>query len=633
MFQRVISQRLRLKISLTVAISILLTLVAIIPLLITIISSQLLSRSLLIPQSANAMAQDAHASVQLIDAYLQDRLHDVETVSSLSSLQQYMQGDHSPNSRQQVISDLNVGVQNDVNYDSWSVLNLQGKLLLSYPIPPEAHAHTLIPSNTLFQIQQSTSALFSGVFYNPTTGNASIVIYMPIVTPSSTVVGILRVEFFLNYIWGIVDSQMDSVGSYAFILDQNGVRIAYTNTDGSTLARSKYLFKAIAPLDSATQQLIASQDLYGNSQKRLTTFSDGLLASKQDDPHAPSQFEMVPAGQQQTFEVVKVPIPSLSWTYYALRPLKAIVSIADQLLYTTLLIGAIALIMAILIGIATGRRITQPILRSMEQEHRAYMQQQYLNQMKDQILLNVSHELRTPLTEVYGYLELLKTFNHKLDSATQMTFLKNATEGCEELQMLVNDVLDTVRSDNQPRIPRLEAVSVTQIVNHVLDNFDPRTLQRYDLHISIPETLVVQADKQYLRQVLRNLLSNAFKYTPPQTPLVIDATPASTCLAGNLPSPSICIRVKDSGPGIPPADIPLLFEKFGRLERDVSSSIRGVGLGLYISKQLVEAMDGKIWVESPGIAGQGSQFCFTLPLSVEATHENASALYYTHDKL
>ena len=262
----------------------------------------------------------------------------------------------------------------------------------------------------------------------------------------------------------------------------------------------------------------------------------------------------------------------------------------------------------------------------MEQEHHAYTQQQYLNQMKDQILLNVSHELRTPLTEVYGYLELLTTFGDKLDSSMQMTFLRHATEGCEELQLLVNDVLDTVRSDNQPRIIHLKNVSVAQIVKQVLDNFDPRTIQNYDLQISIPETLIVRADEQFMRQILRNLLSNAFKYTLPQTPLAIDATPDTTHLTGNPPSPTICIRVKDSGPGIPPTDIPLLFEKFGRLERDVSSSIRGVGLGLYISKQLVEAMGGEIWVESSGIVGQGSQFCFTLPLAVETTHEKVEQL-------
>jgi signal transduction histidine kinase len=628
MVHRALSKYLRLKISLTAAISILLTLVAIIPLLVTITSSQLLSRPQLITQSANSMAQDAHASVQLIDAYLLERLHDVQIVSSLFALQEYVQGDHAPNSQQQALNALSVGEQNDVNYDSWSVLDMQGNALLWYPIPPRMHGSSLIPTTILDQVNQSTTAVFSGVYYDPVVGDASVVIYMPIITSDSKVVGILRAEFFLNYIWNVVNSQVDSVGSYDFILDQNDVRIAYANTYGSTLTRSKYLFTGITPFTPEQQQLISSQDLYGNNEQNLTTFDDKLLASKQNDPHASSKFDLVPAGQQESFEVVKVPIAmvSLSWTYYALRPLKAIVSIADEQLHTTLLIAAIVLVLAILTGIATGRRITQPLLRSMEQEHRAYTQQQYLNQMKDQILLNVSHELRTPLTEVYGYLELLTTFNHKLDSATQMMFLKHATDGCEELQLLVNDVLDTVRSDNQPRTPYVQNVSVLQIVNHVLENFDPRTAQNYDLQISIPATLVVQADEQYLRQVLRNLLSNAFKYAPRQTPLVIDATPSSTYLAGNPPSPSVCIRVKDSGPGIPPADIPLLFEKFGRLERDVSSSIRGVGLGLYINKQLVEAMGGEIWVESSGITGEGSQFCFTLPRALETTYEKIEHL-------
>ncbi|HEY5004372.1 MAG TPA: sensor histidine kinase [Ktedonobacteraceae bacterium] len=628
MVHRALSKHLRLKISLTAAISILLTLVAIIPLLITITSSQSLSRSQLITQSANSMAQDAHASVQLIDAYLLERLHDVQIVSSLFALQEYMQGDHSPTSRQQALNALSVGEQNDVNYDSWSVLDMQGNAHLWYPIPPRMHGSSLIPTTILDQVNQSTTAVFSGVYYDPVVGNASAVIYIPIITSDSKVVGILRAEFFLNYIWNVVNSQVDTVGSYAFILDQNDVRIAYANTYGSTLARSKYLFTAITPFTPSQQYVVSSQDLYGNNERNLTTFNDRLLASKQNDPHTSSKFDMVPAGQKESFEVVKVPISivSLSWTYYALRPLKAIVSIADEQLHTTLLIAAIVLVLAILIGITTGRRITEPLLRSMEQEHRAYTQQQYLNQMKDQILLNVSHELRTPLTEVYGYLELLTTFNHQLDSTTQMTFLKHATDGCEELQLLVNDVLDTVRSDNQPRTPHLQNVSVMQIVNRVLANFDPRTVQNFDLQISIPETLVVQADEQYLRQILRNLLSNAFKYTPRQTPLVIDATPSSTRFAGNPPSPSVCIRVKDSGPGIPAADISLLFEKFGRLERDVSSSIRGVGLGLYINKQLVEAMGGEIWVESSGIVGEGSQFCFTLPLAIETTHEKVEHL-------
>jgi signal transduction histidine kinase len=75
----------------------------------------------------------------------------------------------------------------------------------------------------------------------------------------------------------------------------------------------------------------------------------------------------------------------------------------------------------------------------------------------------------------------------------------------------------------------------------------------------------------------------------------------------------VCISVKDSGPGIPQDEIPLLFGQFVRLKRDLRGRVRGTGLGLYISKHLVEAMGGRIWVESTGIPGEGSRFCFTLP--------------------
>src|SRR5215471_852243 len=93
MAHQALLERLKRKISLTAEISILLTLVAIVPLLITVISSQVLSRPQLISQAADAMAQDAHTRVQLMDTYLQDRLHDIQTVSNLSSLIAYVQGD------------------------------------------------------------------------------------------------------------------------------------------------------------------------------------------------------------------------------------------------------------------------------------------------------------------------------------------------------------------------------------------------------------------------------------------------------------------------------------------------------------------------------------------------------------
>jgi signal transduction histidine kinase len=293
--------------------------------------------------------------------------------------------------------------------------------------------------------------------------------------------------------------------------------------------------------------------------------------------------------------------------------MKQIIGIADEQLHSTLLIAAIVLILAIVIGVATGRRITQPILQSIEQQRRAYEQQQYLNQLKDQILLNVSHELRTPLTEVYGYLELLHLYRSQLDEDTQQTFLKNAIGGCEELQRLVSSMLDTIHSESQPQILSLQDISVAQIVQEVLELFSPRTLQNYVLQINVPEALMVKADQQCLRQVLRNLLSNAFKYAAVHTAIAVDVSIVTSDNAQEAAAQEVCICVKDNGPGIATDDIPLLFEKFVRLKRDLSSSIRGSGLGLYISKQLVEAMGGRIWVESSGIVGEGSRFCFTLP--------------------
>jgi signal transduction histidine kinase len=245
----------------------------------------------------------------------------------------------------------------------------------------------------------------------------------------------------------------------------------------------------------------------------------------------------------------------------------------------------------------------------------ALEQQRQLNQLKDQFLLNVSHELRTPLTEVSGYIELLSDHQEDLDTALQATFLKHARDGCQELLLLVNQVLAATQTSSEVNPPQFEAYSVVQVVREVVEHLDPRHTQDYQLHLDIPEHLTVWADPQHLR----HLLSNAFKYCPRQTAVVISAALSERIAQGTDPPAQVCISVKDTGPGIPPAELPLLFGKFVRLKRDLTGTTRGSGLGLYISKQLVEAMHGRIWVESPGRAGEGSCFCFTLPTPAHAS--------------
>ena len=243
-------------------------------------------------------------------------------------------------------------------------------------------------------------------------------------------------------------------------------------------------------------------------------------------------------------------------------------------------------------------------------------QQRRVNQLKDQFIVNVSHELRTPLTEVYGYLELLSGFQGQLDPETQAKFLRRAREGCQELILLVNNVLDALAITEEMKPPQREECAVAHLVRNVLDHLDPGKEQADRLSLEIPEQLTVWANQQLLRQVLRNLLSNALKYCPKPAPVVISAALSDQ---GTDPTPHVCISVQDAGPGIPPEELPLLFQKFVRLKRDLSGPVRGSGLGLYISKQLVEAMEGRVWAESAGIAGQGSRFCVMLPCPPPAT--------------
>src|SRR6266699_35964 len=222
----------------------------------------------------------------------------------------------------------------------------------------------------------------------------------------------------------------------------------------------------------------------------------------------------------------------------------------------------------------------------------AYEQQRRLNELKDQFILHVSHELRTPLTQVYGYLELLGNFHDTLTSEKRARFTLQATQGCETLQQLIDTILDAAGTDSHQT---------------------PLQLQEHPVHLEIAERLVVQADRQSLCRVLCNLLSNAFKYTPAQTSVQVVAMRSDPDTGRTDGISQACICVQDTGPGIAPEDIPLLFGKFVRLKRDLAGSKRGTGLGLYISKHLVEAMGGRIWVESAGIVGQGSRFYFTLP--------------------
>ncbi|GAC1393132.1 MAG: hypothetical protein NVSMB38_19770 [Ktedonobacteraceae bacterium] len=240
----------------------------------------------------------------------------------------------------------------------------------------------------------------------------------------------------------------------------------------------------------------------------------------------------------------------------------------------------------------------------------AYERQKELDVLKDQFIMTASHELRTPLTAVLGYIELLEEYNKTLNAEMRGNFIAKAHRGCDELALMVNNIMDANRVQVDASNTKIGPVSLKESVVHIIEIIEAMLeREQRTVSITISPTLFVMADAIRLRQVLLNLLSNALKYSPYGTTIEISA-------ASNDQSVTVCVR--DYGSGVPLEEQNRLFERFVRLERDMNSPVRGAGLGLYICKQLLEAMGGTIWVKSSGQEGEGSSFFFTLRHAVFA---------------
>lgn len=243
----------------------------------------------------------------------------------------------------------------------------------------------------------------------------------------------------------------------------------------------------------------------------------------------------------------------------------------------------------------------------------AYEKLSQLDKMKDDFLATASHELRTPLTIIQGYLELLSEMSEERTTPeVRRSFMNNARRACEELALLQANILDASSIEHDKVKLHSSNLSLKSICSSVLDLFEPIILKQHrTVEIHMKDSLIVWADETRLKQVLRNLVANAFRYTPPRSPLIITASI-------DQEQQQVRVNISDRGPGIPPDKQELIFERFVRLERDTVGDIRGSGLGLAISRQLIEAMHGTLTVQSSGIKGEGATFTFTLPMGIEA---------------
>ncbi|WP_220205695.1 sensor histidine kinase [Reticulibacter mediterranei] len=248
--------------------------------------------------------------------------------------------------------------------------------------------------------------------------------------------------------------------------------------------------------------------------------------------------------------------------------------------------------------------------------------------LQNHFLMTASHELRTPLTAVQGYLELLDTFSGTLSEDTKKQFLSNAHRASEELGLLLGNIMDASRIDQDKVEMHLRSIRLLDPICTIVEIMEPLLIRESrPVEIHIPDTLYVIADELRFRQVMLNLIGNALKYSPAPQGIAIraesltydqltDRIPLTKQIAPlSVQQRYAVVALRDWGPGIAPEDQQRLFTKFMRLNRAINSTQRGAGLGLYLCRQLTEAMNGYIWMESEGIPGEGSTFYVALPQS------------------
>jgi len=234
---------------------------------------------------------------------------------------------------------------------------------------------------------------------------------------------------------------------------------------------------------------------------------------------------------------------------------------------------------------------------------------------KNRFLANMSHELRTPLNGIIGFSEFLVDEKPGALNAKQKEYLNDVLNSSRHLLQLINDVLDLAKVDAGKFDLRLETFRVDDAireVNAVIKSIAQK--KRIAIHAEVsPELTPVTLDPQKLKQILYNLLSNAVKFTPAGGRVEIEARP--------LDAETFRLAVKDTGIGIRSEDIGRLFQEFEQLESGEARRFEGTGLGLALTKRIVELQGGTISVESA--PGSGSTFVMVLPRNLQGERPQA----------
>jgi CheY-like chemotaxis protein/nitrogen-specific signal transduction histidine kinase len=249
------------------------------------------------------------------------------------------------------------------------------------------------------------------------------------------------------------------------------------------------------------------------------------------------------------------------------------------------------------------RKFTESLAASNQELELRNREVQRATQLKSSFLASMSHELRTPLNAIVGFSDLLAEETPGELNPKQKRFVNHIKQASAHLLQLINDILDLSKIEAGQLALRCEDFQVKDTLPEVLSTILPLVMAKnIRLEQRIETDQHIYADRVRFKQILYNLLSNAVKFTPKAGRIDIDCREVGS---------SVCISVADTGVGIRAEDQAVIFDEFRQVEGPAETTQQGTGLGLTITKRLVEQQGGKISLESE--FGKGSRFTFTLP--------------------
>lgn len=296
-------------------------------------------------------------------------------------------------------------------------------------------------------------------------------------------------------------------------------------------------------------------------------------------------------------------------------------------------------------GVFAAARDVTELKRAEEEKIRLLAEVQaaeVANQAKSDFLASMSHELRTPLNAIMGFSQVLQEQYFGELNEKQAEYTNDILESGKHLLSLINDILDLSKVEAGRMELDLSQVNISSLLENSMIMIKEKAFKHgITLDLKIPEELSgleIQADERKLKQVMFNLLSNAAKFTPDEGEIrvtvdliselgvrILELKEAEKQLAIQNPKSKIEISVADNGIGLSPENQEKIFQEFYQVRGGTMDKTPGTGLGLPLTKKLVEMHGGRIWVESKG-EGKGSRFSFLLPVKSESLELNADLL-------